>query len=621
MVEGTTFSDLVREAFIDPLRSVLIVDDQYPTWEEILNSAMDDVTQKQWRNEPNGPLGVIKQFRNRKPGFVIDIHDGLVPSADGSTLEATETPMELADHLHQSDLLVLDYNLEGESSGLGGEKARAILQSVLSNKHFNLIIVHTGEGDLEGVLFDCLLSSMKNCSSQFGQHLLEGLEQLDQKLKESVDEGGFDKKQLSQYFGINEYIEYRRPDIEEANLVDQYMQSKGILAPLGEWAKTLGLSGGERRSFLYWAIREFEKTKASMFADKPHEGLRWHSSEHCKWLRTVRGFVTFVGKGSEDLLKELQKALENWQPTPSRLLSAKYRHELNRIGVEAEDRTLSKSHVFAQFYSDICNFDSEDSASEAEGRLRAAKLKDHVSRQSEAISFHIEDEIVRFGEKVVEADRTNGKGFSSYYGIDLTKEDVMRTAVAHYNSYVSTLPLKQKNDQLDSGHILKINGEWWVCATPACDLQPKQTTIAFIGHDDDLRPFTALRLYEDDVQGLSERQINSGEYCFVETEPRKIIALGLRILTKAAHEKPETATNTKVTWRMFLAKNNGQINDHKLGVLQLKLHADGINNAEAVAQVVAKLRYEYALNYIQKVGASVSRIGLGYMSTGEDDHH
>lgn len=29
--QDVSFSDLVKEAFIDPLRSVLIIDDQYPT--------------------------------------------------------------------------------------------------------------------------------------------------------------------------------------------------------------------------------------------------------------------------------------------------------------------------------------------------------------------------------------------------------------------------------------------------------------------------------------------------------------------------------------------------------------------------------------------------------------
>ena len=122
MADVATFSDLVREAFIDPLRSVLIIDDQYPTWEEILNNAFSDAerdqeiearsTAKEWQQLPSGPLRVIKQFRRRNPGFIIDIHDGIDPDA-GNTLNENETPVSLASHLYQSDLLILDYNLEG----------------------------------------------------------------------------------------------------------------------------------------------------------------------------------------------------------------------------------------------------------------------------------------------------------------------------------------------------------------------------------------------------------------------------------------------------------------------------------------------------------------------------
>ena len=246
--------------------------------------------------------------------------------------------------------------------------------------------------------------------------------------------------------------------------------------------------------------------------------------------------------------------------------------------------------------------------------LKSAKLKDHVSRQSEAISFHIEDEVVNFGEKIVETDVNSGNHFSSYYGIDLTDAEVEKSAVANYNSYISTLPLKRGDDQLDSGHILEINNEWWVCATPACDLQPKQNTIAFLGDSDDLRPFTALRLNKIDVKQLSSEQINSGEYCFIETEPGEIVALGLRVL----NTNLVMTTNNKVTWRTFLAKKSGLIKNNRIKLLRPKLRATNLINEKVDAKVIAKLRYEYALNYIQKVGASVSRIGLGYTSIRED---
>lgn len=620
MGEGATFSDLVKEAFIDPLRSVLIIDDQYPTWEEVLNSAMNSdgqkvgISTKQWHSDPTNPLRVINQFRDCKPGLIIDIHDGVTPQATTSTLEAVESSEQLADHLHQSDLLVLDYNLEGDNSGLGGAKARTILQSVLANKHFNLIVIHTGENDLQTVFHECLISSMNSCTSVYDEKLDEKIGILEQKLDDLEDQEKFEKGRLEEHFGLSQYIYCRQPDIPQKTLLANYMKSAGELSSLSNWAKEAGLKGGDLKTFLYWAIKEFEKPRLSNFLQKEAEQLKWSDSNNCLWFRTVRGFVVFVEKNENDLLIHLQNALESWKPTPSRLLSAKYRHELNRIGVEAEDRTLLKSHVFAHFYSDICNTQTPgSSAAEADVRVRASKLKDHVSRQSEAISFHVEDEIVKFGEKVVSVDVSQVSDFATHYSVDLNEPSVRKKASAHYNSYISTLPLKHGDDQLDSGHILEINNDFWVCATPACDLQPKQNTIAFIGDTEDLRPFTALRLNLVNFDDLSPVDVNSGEYCFIEKEPGKIIVLGLRA------SKSEDVVSSKVTWRAFLAKKNGLIQRNCLQLLRPKLRGKNLINEKADANVLAKLRYEYALNYIQKIGTSVSRIGLGYMAIRDEE--
>lgn len=618
MVEGSTFSDLVREAFIDPLRSVLIVDDDYPTWEEILNSAMDTTSQnsdladrstkKTWHTAAAGPLAVIAQFRARNPGFIIDIHDAVGPDANG-VLGVSETPEDLASHLFQSDLLILDYFLDGDNAGLKGIKARKILQSVLLNRHFNLIVVHTGEPDLEEVFFECLLSVMESCSSQYDETVRQGLEATEEILDDIEGEANFDRKYIHDYFDLAAYIELRRLGLEISlnDLVRQFIKGDGPLADLSQWIQSFGFEKRYLRGFFFWAIHNFEKNRNTMFSNMPIEGLRWSSDYSCMWLRTVRGFVTFVGKGPEDLLKELQKALENWQPTPSRLLSAKYRHELNRVGVEAEDRTLVNSHAFAHFYSDICTASQVGITDGAGGRLAAAKLKDHVSRQSEAISIQIEDEIVKFGIKIVETDKISGNEFATYYGVNLTEPAEAKVAVAHYNSYVSTLPLKQGSDQLDSGHIFKVGGEWWVCATPACDLQPGQVSIAFGGLSTELKPFTALLLKQAEISNLTSGHINSGAYCFVETSSGEIVALGLRLTSDDG--KP---VNEKVTWRTFLAKGSGLIENNELELLIPRLNAGVLDNETKTAQIIAKLRYEYALNYIQKVGASVSRIGLGY---------
>ncbi|MEQ5776839.1 hypothetical protein J4E05_15025 [Thalassospira sp. NFXS8] len=611
-----TYADLVEEAFIQPLRSVLIVDDQYPTWEEILNEALPADKQarhlavrsreKEWRRNPSGPLDVIKQFRSHKPGFVIDIHDAV----SGETHKSDED--ELADYLHQSDLLVLDYNLEGAESGLGGLKAREILKSVLTNKHFNLIVVHTSEHDLNEVFSDCLLSLMQSCASRFDGDIDAGISKLEEKLDELVDEGLFDRKVLFEKMTMDDYLSLRRAHVSLGDAIRSFMKAEGYLADVSAWAKQAGLAGKDLKDFFYWAVQEFEKPHKKLFSEGEFEGVSWSRDPERLWFRTVRGFVAFVSKGPTDLLSELQKALEAWQPTPSRLLSAKYRHELSSIGVEAEDRTLLKRHVFAHFYKDFCSKGNPKLSDAEAERLRTAKLKSHVYSKSEAISFHIEDEVARFGERIRLADGGESGDFARFYNLDLSDEKSAESkkARAHYNSYVSTLPLKKGDDQLDSGHIFKWGGDWWVCATPACDLQPGQNTTGFVGESSEQRPFTALKLVEvKNMDDVDDQHVNSGLFCFVEPVDQLgvVICLGFQKI-----EKSEIVPNGKATWRTFVAEKNGLISQNKMSMIVPKFVDQKLVLEAAEAEVVAKLRYEYALNYIQKIGISVTRIGLGY---------
>lgn len=623
MSEGDTFSTLVREAFIEPLRSVLIVDDQYPTWEEILGSKANAAdrpdtlrthpSQKDWAKSGAGDaLRVIHEFRSQRPGYVIDIHDGVgsCPPNVESSSNLQETASELADHLHQSDLLVLDYNLEGKLATLGGAKARKILRTVLTNKHFNLIVIHTAEPDLDHVLAECVISLMEKCTSSFSENMNARLRELDDKLDELEVEGKFVREELGEKLTIRQYLDFRESCNSIQDAVRKYLAGDGAFASLSVWVTEIGLIDNDRRYFLYWALREFERARSDVFSDEATESLSWKFDSRNRWLRTSKGFVTFVKKGTTNLLPELQRALECWKPNPSRLLSAKYRHALSSVGVAAEDKSLSKIGVFAQFYDNIRE-PARDGLSPEQAKLsREFKLKEHVSRQSEAISFIIEDDLVKFGEKIVRVDERSGNVFSSYYNIDLSNTETKKKSINEYNSYISTLPQKNDDDQLDSGHIFKLNNEWWVCATPACDLQPGQNTIAFIGESSDLRPFTAIKLATINSDELSNDHINSGSYCFIEdSKSNNITCLGLKTISEEL--RPGTQ---KITWRTFVAKKQGLISLGKCKVITPKLSNGSVETPECTIEVLAKLRYEYALNFIQRVGASVSRIGLGYAS-------
>lgn len=611
-----SFADLVHEAFIKPLRSVLIVDDEYPTWEEILNSYLDEGSKridlydrsnaKPWRQNPTAPLQVIRKFRERDPGFVIDIHDALADTPLKDGIQGVETIAQLSNHLHQSDLLVLDYNLEG-ATGLRGKKAREILQSVLSNPHFNLIIVHTGEHSLEEVAEECVISLLTSCLSKFSERELANLDALEEKIVELEDEGSFNRKEIKDCFDRTRYLYSRRIGYQHA--LREFMANQGPLAALSALSQRLGIEKPQQRAFLLWAIKELEKEIAPDLSLTEFKGLVWSiSDDNNKWIRTAKGFVCFVKKGPENLLEQLENALIDWRPTPSRLLSAKYRHELNRIGVDAEDDTLLKHHLFALFYRDIRNGGRKDILDEQKTNFREQKLKEHVARQSEGLSFLIEDNIVAFGQDIVKVDMQYGYDFLSHYEVDLENLGELKKAISQYNHYVSTLPPKDGHEQLDSGHIFKIDDQWWVCATPACDLQPGQNTIAFEGKSKNLRPFTAFPLVPVNINDLENRHINGGSYCFVEFEG-SIVALGIKSI--GDEKKP---ADMKVHWQNFIAERGGLITDSKINIRQFSLSDDDVDIVKIEATVVCKLRYAYALNYIQRVGISTSRIGLEYVS-------
>lgn len=629
MVEATTFRDLVNEAFIEPLRSVLIVDDQYPTWEEILNSKLEDDSfsddveerskRKKWRNETvtvKEILDLVSEFRRQKPGLIIDIHDGVSSKAKEKTA-GSETPEQLADHLHQSDLLILDYNLEGPEAGTGGDLARQILRSVLSNQHFNLVVVHTSE-NLDDVFNYSVISLMVSCTSQFDQGISDAVAAIDEHLE--VNEPEFSKAEVLKCFGAALYVQLRSPGNENSGkFLGEYMRGNGGLAELSGIADSLKLTNGQKRHFFYWALREYEKSISQIFCSgESPNGLSWKNEGGRKWLRTSRGFVCFVEKGPERLLEDLRDSLVDWQPSPSRLISAKYRHEMSRMGADVEDEALRQKFAHAKFYDVIRKpSDNNNLTGEQINGLRHLRLREHVGRQSEILSFLIEDQVADFGSRVYQCDERTGGNFATYYGVNLGDNAQLREAVARYNRHICCLPSKQRPvgldlvEQLDSGHVFQFKGAWWVCATPACDLQLGQTKIAFSeGERSSLRPFTALQLHKvSDLEKLTPPHINSGTYCFIE-EDGKVIALGVKDPDKDVGEP----ASSKVTWRSMIAKNTGTISNGQLCIFDIKLVGDGIVDKDEPAKVHAKLRYEYALNFIQRVGGSVSRIGLGYVT-------
>ena len=74
-------------------------------------------------------------------------------------------------------------------------------------------------------------------------------------------------------------------------------------------------------------------------------------------------------------------------------------------------------------------------------------------------------------------------------------------------------------------------------------------------------------------------------------------------------------------WQILFAENQGRFTGRNF---QFKVASIGQGKSRLVsktlqAQVIGQLRYEYALNLIQKLGVSLTRIGLDFSADTEDE--
>jgi hypothetical protein len=580
------YGQFIKEAFIDPIRSVLIIDDKYPTLEQVLKGQISGAAPKSYE-KPEGILSVINGFRNERPALIVDVHNG--------ELDVSE---QLAKHLHQSDLLILDYELNDS-----GEKAVDIVKNVFENDHFNLIVVHTSSEPLDPFK-RILLSFLTQCP--FSEKDLETIKNGKNFIDEKSDEDPTIAGKIKESVTLSQYIAFRHPTNNNS-----FQNVRSGQAPFTEFHTIIESNGWKRQipnEVFLWAISEFEKQNTDFFGKEIVSNINWSNdfADDSLWVRTNKGFITFVQKHEEvKLLDELLKALINWGPNPSRLLSAKLRAVIDNKGVIAEDLALNDRLIHAKFYQHLY--------ADQEAVSRRSKTDAQITRKIEHLANVIQDEVAEFIKKVVEQDRSDESQTSLYqalYGVDINNPTTQNLSVKKFNAYVSCYP-RVAGWHLAPGHVLEINGESWVCLSPICDLVPSQKSHGIYGEVGNKKPFVAVKIFEI-TSSLTPIQINSNSFIFIPDTD------GSGNIKQYRFNEVDSAPH----WSLMLAGNKGIFDTNAEGVITLDISKFGVqqeSNSDLVvnswkSHITAQLRYEYALNLMHKLGGEFTRIGLDYIS-------
>ncbi len=579
------YSEFIEEAFIKPIRSVLIVDDDYPTFSEILeskiaqNAGNENVTAKNWSTSPERVKGLIDRFRTPGHPLLVDIHDG---ANVGSGEE-----IAVAAHLHQSDLLVLDYQLEKSKPG-DGTRAIEIIRSVASNDHFNLVVIHTSE-DLDKVFYPVLTALVSISDTGFSdgkknaaKALIETREDEDDEITARLDES----VSIEQYFHSRLYPTRFKRVVNDGH--QPYTAFKEV-------CREAGWTDSQTSLVLDYQFNEVEKSLIGKSNPNPSGELNW-STGSIKWIRSDSVFIAFSNKTNEDnLLEELQKALNDWNPQPSRLFLTKLRAEIDEYGVVAQSQALTNTHALAHWYKRLL---------EANGSQRRWQIAESVSRHSDQLLTAILPRVEDYASRLIQADGGSGTPdeiCKKHFKVDLQKTKTKLVAEREHNAFVCS----QKPDgwHLSIGHIFQMNKEYWVCLTPACDMVPAQMSKTLIKTYGERLPFVGLKLQLVSEQTEIE-DIQSNRFIFFRVGDS---------VKRFSYNNP-LRPNSKPLLHMLYAESRGIFvaGTFKLKIARTQSGATRLVSKKYDATVVKQLRYEYALNLIQKLGVSMTRIGLDF---------
>ena len=588
------YESFVAEAYIDPIRSVVIIDDDYPTYDEVLSSEVKDAAvpeTKEWRRNPEQIREVIRRFRERTPPLVVDIHDG-------SNVDPTHE-VALAPHLHQSDLLVLDYQLDRTKQN-DGTLAIEILRRLSSNNHFNLVVVYTSH-ELDEVFYDVLTGLVTVAG---GVSLSEDDVETAQALIDDADDqiANF-RRRILESMNREAYFDYRQ---SRTKAVGRMVKGK---QPYAAFRDLCGEAKWDRlkcKIVFPYVLAEIQKQLSDRMQSTSRTEPDW-ASDRPYWIQSDKIFVAFSSKShSEDLIGELKGALNAWNPEPSRLLLGKLRADVHEYGVTAQAPVLTNRRALTLWYKRLL---------ESNQNLCRQFVAEMVSRHSDQAMGDILPRVEEFAQRLIDAERSLTEDYVELCDIrfrvnlnDSTEED---KALREHNAFVCAKPPSGRH--LTTGHIFETFGELWICLSPACDLVPSQIGEAQSAVLGEWLPFMAVKLHAvGKVPWKKDRDgINSGRYVFVQLGSDRIVCF-----------KFIEHSNSAPEWRLFYAKDAGifQTDEQADGCLQfvtastVACDGDELAPKHGNARIVGQLRYEYALNLLHRLGGSLTRIGLDFLS-------
>ena len=579
---------IIREVFIEPIRTVIVIDDEFPTIDSLVAKAVSGSTEPIWKADDLVRVQKFLEYaRSKSTPWLVDIHDANKIRIDAET--------RIAPYLDHSDLMILDYHLDGDDGG--GDASIRILRQLAENGHHNLVILYTKgyADDIHKVLREIAVSLT------FPDKTLIADASMDQ-VASALEEWDADfpgtSSALKDQVTTDIYLHYR--PLSPQGPYTKFFEARegaGLLAQLEKKPVDLVLN---KASLLKWLFWQRQQSLLGQMAGNDTGPVGIRLTNEMSWLRTDRLFLTIVLKTDPPTVFEdrLSKALVDSFPTPHRLLVAKMRAVIDVHGTRAENAIIANRAVQTAWLDD---FLADQPADENSTVLVA------INRHWEAFGDNLKGELNKFSVRLRAEFLTDDKSqIFRKSGLDQTElcED---ETLADYNLFISTKPFDRSH--LTTGHVFhsKDKQDFWICLSPACDIVPGQKASGWIGRLGKATPFNAFRLWEVTI-AKAAKSARTNHYLFFRLDDK----------VKAFSIYREGNTGANPEWEVMFAANSGVFDqDGKLSVTTMVSSEPNLTTHSSEVTVFAQLRAEYSLNLLQRVGAFLFRPGLGMYFKGK----
>lgn len=579
-----TYQDLIREAFIDPIRTVTVIDDEYPTFQELL---LQPDNEKLKKTNNIDRLMKISEMCHSIHNWSLDVFDGQSPRIGENN--------EIPDHLNHSDLLILDYHLDGEPPIDDGSRARRIIKKLDSNNHFNIILVHTkgDDGEINGIYEDILFDLNPVIKSDYLDVRAEVIDKIVVWLDDNEDGVG--------YSWLSEDVNH--PKIEILKLLECTNERLflAIRNPKHLFylyrSEISGLSESmdvDESDLIKWRLLEICRKQNITFTEEPRSDLNWGWNDAgINYIATGKVFISVVRKVSEDpkteLFDALCSSLNQFNAPPMHLLMAKIRYEIDETGFEQAQNIISNRPAQAGWLYSLL--------SQSDDILAHDKAIDlHWEQLNRASKYSLR----KFSQKMFEILGKQDSARNIVKGFFRECIDNVDESCGHLNAFTCSMPVVSKH--LSTGTVFRFDQEYWVCLTPACDLVPNQKLNLWekrIGSSH--LAFKAVKLHEVKLT-RANKDANSNEFLYLNLED----SLDLKAFSFSEGESP--------TWDTFYASHQGRFDPKNNISLSCVRSSDGILKVDNYeVEIVSELRYEYALNLLQRLGSNQTRVGLDFI--------